>query len=89
MFLCAQYVLYTVMVFDEWQNGIPCAFIVIGKSWEHDLDPILQALTKRMLANWLPNVIIVDNAQAEINVLRFVLCYFSICDLVHLFFKPI
>jgi hypothetical protein len=69
--------LYTMMVFDEWQNGIPCAFIVIGKSWEHDLDPILWALTERMLANWLQSVIIIDKAQAEINILRFVLCYLS------------
>jgi len=30
-----------------------------------------------MLADWLSDVIIVNNAQAEINVLRFVLCYFS------------
>ncbi len=30
MFL--QYPLYTMMVFNEWQNGIPIAFIVIGKT---------------------------------------------------------
>jgi hypothetical protein len=29
------------MVFDEWQNWIPIAFIVIGKSQENDLDPVL------------------------------------------------
>ncbi len=78
-----------MMVFDKWQNEIPCAFIIIGKSREHDLDLVLQALMERMLVDWLPNAIIVNNAQVEINVLRFVLCYFSICDLVHLFFKPI
>jgi hypothetical protein len=66
-----------MMVFNEWQNEIPCAFIIIGKSREHDLDLVLQALVERMLANWLPNAIIVDNAQVEINVLRFVLCYLS------------
>ncbi len=36
-----QYPLYTLMVFDEWQNWIPIAFIVIGKSQENDLDPVL------------------------------------------------
>jgi hypothetical protein len=36
------------MVFDEWQNGILVAFIVIGKSQKNDLDPILQALSKHM-----------------------------------------
>jgi hypothetical protein len=64
-----------MMVFSKWQNGIPCAFTVIGKSRKHDLDLVLQALMECMSANWLPNVIIVHNAQAKINVLRFVLCY--------------
>jgi hypothetical protein len=59
------------MVFDEWQNGIPVAFIVIGKSQESDLDPILRALSKHMPSNWMSNVILVDNVQAEINVLMF------------------
>jgi len=77
MFLCVQYSLYTMMVFDEWHNGIPCAFIVIGKNQEPDLDLVLWTLMECMLMDWLPNPIIVDNAQAEINVLRFVLCYFS------------
>jgi hypothetical protein len=66
-----------MMVFDKWQNEIPCAFIIIGKSREHDLDLVLQALMERMLVDWLPNAIIVNNAQVEINVLRFVLCYLS------------
>jgi hypothetical protein len=46
MFL--QYPLYTMMVFDEWQNGIPIAFIVIGKTWECDLDPVLKTLSQQM-----------------------------------------
>jgi hypothetical protein len=40
--LCSlQYPLYTLMVFDEWQNGISIAFIVIGKSQKIDLDLVL------------------------------------------------
>jgi hypothetical protein len=31
----------TLMVFDEWQNGILVAFIVIGKSFKSDLDLVL------------------------------------------------
>jgi hypothetical protein len=27
-----QYLLYTLMVFNEWHNGISIAFIIIGKS---------------------------------------------------------
>jgi hypothetical protein len=45
------------MVFDEWQNGILVAFIVIGKSQENDLDPIFRALSKHMPRNWMPNVL--------------------------------
>jgi hypothetical protein len=42
--LCSlQYPLYTLVVFDEWKNGIPIAFIVIGKSQKNDLDPILNS----------------------------------------------
>jgi hypothetical protein len=58
-------------MFDEWKNGIHVALIVIGKSQESDLDPILQPLSKHMPSNWMPNAILLDNAQAKINVLRF------------------
>jgi hypothetical protein len=34
------------MVFNEWQNGIPIAFIVIGKIQEFDLDHVLKALSQ-------------------------------------------
>jgi hypothetical protein len=33
-------------------------------------DTILQALSKHLPINWMSNVKIVDNVQAEINVLR-------------------
>jgi hypothetical protein len=66
-----QYLLYTLMVFNEWQNGILIAFIVIEKSWENELDPVFGALSKRMPCNWMFIDIFVDNAQVEINVLRF------------------
>jgi hypothetical protein len=59
------------MVFDEWKNGIQVAFIVIGKSQKSDLDPVLQALSKPMPNNWMFDVILVNNVQIEVNVLRF------------------
>jgi hypothetical protein len=59
------------MVFDEWQNGISVAFIVIGKNQESDLDLVLQALSKHIPKNWMFNVIFINNVQAKINVLRF------------------
>jgi hypothetical protein len=38
---------------------------VNGKSWECDLDLVLRALSKHMPSSWMPNVILVDNAQVE------------------------
>jgi hypothetical protein len=39
-----QYLFYTVMVFDEWRNGIPVAYFIILSSTENALKPVLQAL---------------------------------------------
>ncbi len=69
MFL--QYPLYNMIMFDEWQNGIPIAFIVIGKTRECDLEHVLKALSQQMPNGWMPSVIIVDNEQVEINILRY------------------
>lgn len=68
-----QYPLYTVMVFDEWRNGIPVAYFIISSSTENALKPVLQALKETALAvkpDWEPSSVIVDNAQAELNVLE-------------------
>lgn len=62
------------MVFDDWRNGIPVAFFVISQAREKDLRHVLQQLQKRVQEvrlDWAQSAIIVDNAQAEINVLRF------------------
>jgi hypothetical protein len=59
-----------MMVFDEWQNGVPIACIIIGKRWESDFHPVLQSLSQRKPNDWMSNAIIVDNTQAEISVLR-------------------
>ena len=69
-----QYPLYTVMVFDDWRNGITVAFFAISQTREQDLIPVLQALHNKVARNnatWSPSSIIVDNAQAEINTLRY------------------
>ena len=61
------------MVFDEWRNGIPVAYFIISSSTENALKPVLHALKEKavsMNANWKPSSIIVDNAQAELNVLQ-------------------
>lgn len=68
-----QYPLYTIMVFDEWRNGIPVAWFITSSSKEEDLTPVLAALKDKIVAampDWKPSSIIVDNAQAEINALQ-------------------
>jgi hypothetical protein len=54
-----------MMVFDEWQNGVPIAFIVIGKNQESDLCQVLQSLSQKMPNDWMLSTIIVDNTQVE------------------------
>ena len=61
------------MVFDEWRNGIPTAYFFTSRSKQDDLKNVLQALklkVQAVKADWEPSSIIVDNAQAEINVLE-------------------
>ncbi len=68
-----QFPLYTLMVFDNWRNGIPVAYIVTSRSKQVDLSPWLKAIRKRMTdtkPEWKPNAFVVDDAQAEINALR-------------------
>ena len=68
-----QYPLYTIMVFDEWRNGILVAWFITSSSKEEDLTPVLAALKDKIVAampDWKPSSIIVDNAQAEINALQ-------------------
>lgn len=61
------------MVFDEWERGIPVAYIIVGRSREVDILPWLTALQKKCIdvqLDWSPNAIVVDNAQAEINAIQ-------------------
>jgi hypothetical protein len=59
-----------MMVFDECQNGMLVMFIFIGKAREIDLHHVLHALSQHLPKEWMPNAIIVDNVQVEINVFR-------------------
>jgi MULE transposase domain len=63
------------MVFHEWRNGIPVGFFIISRTREKDLQTVLQELKNTVQSEapgWAPSSIIVDNAQAEINVLGLV-----------------
>ena len=43
-----QFPFYIVMVFDEWQNGIPVAYYITSTSKQTDLTPWLESLKKKM-----------------------------------------
>ena len=61
------------MVFDEWEQGIPVAFVLQGQSREEDVQVWLEKLRDRCVAiqpNWQPNAVVVDNDQAELNAIR-------------------
>ena len=45
-----QFPLFTIMVFDEWQNGVPVAFVITARQKKSDLAPWMQKLKDRMLA---------------------------------------
>jgi hypothetical protein len=76
IFTCfTQYPLYTVMVFDEWQNGIPVAFIITSKCDEEDVLRWLTSLRDRVVKHcedWHPNTLIVDCTKGELNCIAFV-----------------
>ena len=74
-----QYPLYTIMVFDNWRNGIPIVFLVISCTQEHGLILVLRSVhdrVTRLKKNWHPSSIVVDNTHAEINTLRYSLIFF-------------
>ena len=64
-----QYPLYTIMVFDEWQNGISVAWFITSSSKEEDLTPILATLKDKIVAampTWKSSSLIVDNAKQRL-----------------------
>ena len=64
-----QYPLYTIMVFDEWQNGISVAWFITSSSKEEDLTPILATLKDKIVAampTWKSSSLIVDNAEQRL-----------------------
>ena len=61
------------MVFDDWLNGVPVAYIVTSSSKQLDLEPWMRALAKKLSSvqkDWMPNAFITDCAHAEIGGLQ-------------------
>lgn len=68
-----QFPLYTLMVFDDWFNGVPVAYIITSSSKQPDLEPWMNALGTKLASvqpGWAPNAFITDCAQAEIGGLQ-------------------
>jgi hypothetical protein len=69
----SQFPLFTMMVFDEWQNGVPVAFVITARQKQSDLAPWMQKVKEKMQvakAEWRPNAFVLDDADNEINSLR-------------------
>ena len=65
--------MYTMMIFDKWENRCPRAYAVMSRCKQVDLALWMAALKTKMVASlpdWHPNAFIVNDAQPEINVLR-------------------
>jgi hypothetical protein len=43
-----QFPLYTLMVFDDWLNGVPVAYIITSSSKQPDLEPWMRALATKL-----------------------------------------
>ena len=73
LLLFLQFPLYTLMVFDDWLNGVPVAYIITSSSKQPDLEPWMKALAQKLGSvqrDWMPNAFITDCAQAEIGGLH-------------------
>jgi hypothetical protein len=69
-----QYLLYTVMVFDEWHNGVPVVYVITSRCQEEDILAWLSKLRDRVIGlkpEWMPNAVIVDCVQVELNCITY------------------
>lgn len=67
--------MFTMMVFDNWRNGVPVAFVITARSKQSDLIPWMRALRDKLIgikADWAPSAFVLDDADNEINSLRYV-----------------
>ena len=62
------YLLWSLLVFDDWNNGIPVAWVLISRSSEKDLTMWLEPLWRHIdkdMPIFLPSYFLTDDA-AEI-----------------------
>eukprot|EP01018_Ginkgo_biloba_P003130 Gb_12399 [translate_table: standard] len=77
------YQLYTLMVFDKQQNGLPIAWVISSPDKVSDIKIWLSALIEEGVKereNWKVNAFMTDDALAEIEALRSVVgCRILLC----------
>lgn len=69
-----QYQLYTLLVFDKQQNGIPIAWVVSSRNRSSDISLWLSKLMERgrqLKPDWTVNAFMTDDALAEIDAIRY------------------
>jgi len=70
-----QYQLYTLVVFDAQQSGVPVAWVLSSRNTTEDIALWLEQLMNRcyqLRPDWKPNAFMVDDALAEIAALRYI-----------------
>ena len=68
--------LFTLMVFDDFRNGVPIAWIITSRQKEEDLIQWLTALRAKAMKvqpEWRPSCFIVDDAIHERNAIKYVI----------------
>eukprot|EP01018_Ginkgo_biloba_P001591 Gb_21672 [translate_table: standard] len=66
-------ILYTLMVFDQFQNGVPIAWVVSSRDTTSDIEEWLQAIFYagvKERPDWKVCTFMTDDAAAEIKALR-------------------
>eukprot|EP01018_Ginkgo_biloba_P027366 Gb_05759 [translate_table: standard] len=78
-----KYPLFTLLVFDTHQNGLPVAWIISSSSSTSDIQSWMEKLRSRiyeMDPMWRLSAFMVDDATAEINVISDVFgCHILLC----------
>eukprot|EP01018_Ginkgo_biloba_P040190 Gb_37568 [translate_table: standard] len=68
-----RYPLYTLLVFDSHQNGIPIAWIITPNFASHNVQKWIGALCDKVRLKdpkWKPNAFMIDDAATEISIIR-------------------
>lgn len=69
-----QYQLYTLLIFDKQQSGVPIAWVVSSRNRSSDISLWLSKLMDRgrqLKLEWTVNAFMTDDALAEINAIRY------------------